>query len=184
MADFPFLDVSRLLLSRRPGSKGMLPSANVRRSISTTYYALFHFNVGEACSGLLGAETAGSRRGRVFARQFAHAGLKASYQFVRGPFINNANAADFMRWPPTATGRVEVPAFARNMADAFLDAQKTRHEADYDFSAAFNERDARLMIEGAEKVMREWWAASTAESRKFKEGLYALMVLGGRLRSE
>ncbi len=37
------LVTARRLLRRRVGQRGKLPSARIRRSISTSYYALFHF---------------------------------------------------------------------------------------------------------------------------------------------
>lgn len=94
--DEELIRAARRLTARRTGQKGKLPSARVRRSISTSYYALFHFLVEEACLSLVGRTNDLRRRRRALARIFTHAGIKTALEKVRGPNVDSS-IADLMR---------------------------------------------------------------------------------------
>jgi hypothetical protein len=59
--------------------------ANLRRAVSTAYYALFHFLVHEACRFFVGAQPAQSTLRGVLARSFDHTAMKkAATSFASG----------------------------------------------------------------------------------------------------
>ena len=74
--DRDLLGAADLLLGRHDGRRGKLPTALARRSISTAYYALFHFILEEAGKELIGTHSDLLRRRRTFARLFSHSGIK------------------------------------------------------------------------------------------------------------
>lgn len=170
-------------MSRRKGQKGKLSGARVRRSVSTAYYALFHFLLLEAGVRLIGATNDLRRRRRTVARSFTHAGIKAALAKVRGVIVD-PGVAGLLERNRQAAAQVRSPPFARNFAAAFIDAQKLRHEADYDLNATLSEADARRLVDRVEQAIADWRAANSAADRDFKHALCMLMLLHGRLRSE
>lgn len=185
MAKYPqeLLHASRRLLARRTGQRGKLPSARIRRSISTSYYALFHFLLDEVGKRLVGAHNDLRRRRHIFIRTLTHAGLKAALERVRGRNVD-AIVEDFFRAPGTPTGSVVVPLFAQNLARAFSDAQAKRHDADYDLNKQLSERDASRLNRRVFRVIAAWQAANSPADRDFKHALCLLMVLRGQLRQQ
>lgn len=177
------LTAAQRLLARRTGQKGKLPSARVRRSISTSYYALFHFLVDEASRVLIGSHNDLRRRRRTFARIFGHKGMKVALEKVRGVAVD-ASVADFLRPRGLAAGPVAPPIFAKTMADAFSDAQAKRHDADYDLNEPLDRLDAILLISRVRRAIRAWQAATTVADKDFKQALCMLMVLRGQLRRD
>jgi hypothetical protein len=60
--DAELLEAAHRLLVRRIGQRGKLPSARIRRSISTSHYALFHFLLDEIGARVLGTRNDLRRR--------------------------------------------------------------------------------------------------------------------------
>jgi hypothetical protein len=133
--DEDLIEAAQHLLTRREGQSGKLSQARIRRSVSTTYYALFHFLVEAAGYMIIGAHSDLRRRRRTFAREFDHRGMKTALEKVGGGTVH-ASVADLLRPQGSASGNMPSPDFAREMATAFLNAQAKRHNADYDLNAA------------------------------------------------
>jgi uncharacterized protein (UPF0332 family) len=165
------------------GKKGKPPSARIRRSISTCYYALFHFLLNEVAVRTIGSHGALLRRRRIFARSLSHAGIKVALDKVKGRRID-PSVEEFLCEDGIALGPVEPPPFAQSMAKAFLDAQAKRHDADYDLNKWLSKRDAELLVTRVERAIDEWRRASTRADKDFKHALCVLMVLKGSLRRE
>lgn len=180
--DEELISAARRLTRRKAGQRGKLPSARIRRSISTSYYALFHFLVEEACRSIVGRTNDLRRRRRTLARIFTHAGIKTALDKVRGATVD-ASVADMMRPGGILGGPVRPPDFARLVAAAFSDAQAKRHDADYDLNKTLTELDARLLASRVRRVIKAW-RTSGAATRDFKHALCILMMLKGRLRRE
>lgn len=68
--DQELLEAARQLIVRHAGQRGRLPSARVRRSISTSYYALFHFLLDETATRIAGSGTAFGSEGACSAAPF------------------------------------------------------------------------------------------------------------------
>jgi uncharacterized protein (UPF0332 family) len=176
------LEVADLLLERPKGKTGKLPQARIRRSISSAYYALFHFLLDEVGKKVVGTDGGLSQRRRILARTIAHRAAKTALEKIRGASIDSA-VADFFNsriagapWP--------APPFARNFANAFIDAQAKRHEADYDLNQSPGQADARLMISRARRAIADWNAANGDIESDFKHSLCVLVILRGQLRYE
>lgn len=179
--DAELLTAARRLLGRRAGQRGPLPSARVRRSISTTYYALFHFVLDEVGLRLVGTSNELRTRRRILARCISHKGAKTAFDKARGTNINDS-VEDFLRPKSGGTGRVPTPVFVQNLAKAFVDAQAKRHDADYDLNTPLSERDARLLLSRVTRVIQAWRNASTPADRDMKSALCTLILLDGKLR--
>ena len=178
--DSELLEAARLLLQRPKGLRGKLPSARIRRSISTSYYALFHFLVEEVGARVVGTHL---RRRRILSRTISHQGAKVALQKVRGATAD-ISVEEFLRPPATATGSVLPPRFVRDLANVFADAQAKRHDADYDMNKALSEADARLLRARIASVIDAWRAAASAPDRDFKHALCVLILLRGQLRQD
>ena len=173
---------ARLLLEREAGQRGRLPQARIRRSISTAYYALFHFLLDDAARLIVGTHHPLQTRRRSFIRTFTHKAVLTSFNKVKGRTIDPSVDAFLRSGPAPATFR--APEFARGMATTFADAQAKRHDADYDLDAVLMAEDASQLIERVEQAIAGWRAADTQTDRWFKHGLFLLMALKGNLRQE
>jgi hypothetical protein len=170
------LAASQRLISREQGQRGRIAAARVRRSISTSYYASFHFLLEECANRVVGTGPALLRRRRIIARVLAHKGMKVALGKVKGTKVD-ASVIDYF-------GAVAPPPFMRVMAEAFLRAQDQRLEADYDLNASLSELDARILIGSVKSAISLWQKTNGPKDRDFKNALCLLMVLQGKLRRD
>src|SRR3546814_18594627 len=119
--DQELLSIAQDLVPRGSGQRGRLPTARIRRSISTSYYALFHFILEEVGLSVVGTRGDLRSRRRILARTISHAGIKAALDKVRGSPVDASVVADFLRpsGSGAATGSAHAPAFARSLASSF-----------------------------------------------------------------
>ncbi|MBX3482205.1 hypothetical protein [Phenylobacterium sp.] len=181
--DEELLEAAQRLLARRTGQRGKLAAARIRRSISTSYYALFHFILDEVSLRVVGAGNGLRVRRRILARTLAHAGVKTALDKVRGASAD-VSVADFLRQDGGQAANVAVPAFVQKMAKAFADAQAKRHDADYDLNKSLSEVDARLLHARVGRVIAAWRGATSRADRDFKHALCVLILLKGKLRAD
>lgn len=174
--------LARRLARRRAGQRGRLSNAVVRRSVSTAYYGLFHFILDDACRSILGTANDLRARRRTLARTFTHTGVKLTLTKVSGVNVS-ADLQDFLREPGTV-GPFPSPGFARNLATAFIAAQTSRHDADYNLNKNITEAQARILARRLERAIADWRAASSANDRSFKHALYIAMLIGGQLKNQ
>jgi ribosomal protein S17E len=177
------LEAAEHLLELPEGQRGRLSHWRVRRSVSTVYYAIFHFLVDEIGQRTIGAHGDLLVRRVVLARTIPHKGLKTALDKVRGKAVDKS-VADFLKPASAAIGPVEAPAFVRSIANAFVDAQKKRLEADYDLNEALSEEDARVVAARVKNSIEAWRAATSDADRDFKHAPCVLMLPKGQLRSE
>lgn len=154
-----------------------------RRSVSTAYYALFHYLAAETSELLVGREPALLARCRTLERVLAHGGLKQALGKVTGSNVDPA-VADLLCPPGQVSKAVRVPVFVRQMARTFSDAQAARHEADYNWNATITLQEARLWCLRVTDAMIAWHEADSPADRDFKHALALLMLLRGRLRPD
>lgn len=186
--DNELLEAARRLLVRRSGQRGKLPSARIRRSISTTYYALFHFILDEVGARIVGTRNDLRKRRRLLSRMVTHKGIRTTLDKVRGGHVN-ASVADFLQPPgvaaiPQPPPPLLTPLFVRYLANAFIDAQTKRYDADYDMTKSLSELDAQLLRMRTHRAIARWRAANTTTDRDFKHALCVLILLKGQLRAE
>lgn len=177
------LCVAARLLRRRAGQRGELSSARVRRGVSTIYDAMFHFLVDEAARSLVGTNHDQRRRRRTVTRLFNHAGFKTALGKVSGAKAD-ASVVDLLRRRGLSTGAVEPPAFVRDVAHVFAEAQAARHDADYDLNVNVGEADAHVLLARVRQAIAEWRAADSPADRDFKQALGLLMLLNGNMRRD
>jgi uncharacterized protein (UPF0332 family) len=181
--DEELLEAARRLLVRRKGQRGKLPAARIRRSISTSYYALFHFLIDEASLRVVGTGADLRIRRRLFARTLTHAGVKSALDKVRGSAADSSVEV-FLRPRGAAVAGARVPQFVRGIAKAFSDAQAKRHDADYDLNKSLSESDARLLSDLLRDAIVDWRDAKSKTDQDFKHALCILMLLKGKLRQD
>jgi hypothetical protein len=117
--------------------------ASLRRAISAAYYALFHLLVREATLSVV----SDSRLRQLVPRAFSHSEMKqACLRFAAGAIPDHLKAI--------TTG--VVPDDLRTVADAFIQLQQTRHEADYNVSQTFNRPDTLTLVQQAREAFEAW----------------------------
>jgi len=174
--DRELLEVAATLIARSPGQRGKLSRAKVRRSISTSYYALFHFLLDDLTNKVAGSGSGLSKKRRILARTITHKGVKVTLDKIVGATID-PSVQDFLATPDNIP-----PRFARNLARTFADAQAKRHDADYDMNKSLTELDARLLQARVQDVIVKWREANSNEEKAFKHAMSILMLLKGQLR--
>lgn len=123
--------------------EGANPSqAALRRSVSTSYYALFHLLVHDAALRWQGGSLAATTG---LERAFSHGSMKnGSVQF------NN------MHWEDWHGVIQAVPDEIRNVAKAFTKLQQQRHIADYDNYLLWSSTDVRTVLTTAASAFANW----------------------------
>jgi len=177
------LAAAERLLGRRTGQRGRLSGARIRRSLSTTYYDVFHFMLDEVSRYLIGTHNDLRRRRRTLSRVFTQAGIRMALDKVRWPRVD-PGVADLLRPRGAATGAVVTPDFAMAMARVLSDMQALRHKADYNLNREFTATEAEALIARVREVIATWHAADPAANRYFKHALSMRMLLRGQLRRD
>lgn len=112
--------------------------AKLRRAVSTAYYALFHLLVQEATTRIVAIP---SLRPRVI-RAFEHRDMKRVCQ-------------DYVRASVDPAGQ-PVPPEIRLIAQAFVELQEARQEADYNTAIPLAHVQADTHVQLAEIAFTEW----------------------------
>jgi uncharacterized protein (UPF0332 family) len=121
--------------------------ASLRRAVSAAYYSLFHLLTDEA-SRLLVSGSARHELRQTLRRAFDHGEMKgAARAFVGGTILRPLL--------PVLKGRIVQPELKR-VAQAFVELQDQRHEADYDHMVAFNREETLGVVSQAERAFRDW----------------------------
>ncbi len=138
------LNLAKELVTRNPAAP---IEADLRRGVSTAYYALFHLLIDEATTCIVAPLVLRPRVARSFDHkvmrtvcdEYAKLKSDASGQFV------------------TATGEV-VPPGIKSIATEFVVLQRARFQADYDTAATITPQQAQADVQRAEVAFAEWLA--------------------------
>jgi len=150
------LHQARRLATRAPRRP---KQADLRRAVSSAYYALFHLLLDEATKHLLrGRGQAQYRKG--LARAFAHSEMKAASRAVLGGTL-------------PVFGPVQVSTDLHTVAEAFVVLQEARHQADYDLTVPFTKTHTLKLVEQAEDAFAAW----SQVKRQPLAYLYLLLLL-------
>ncbi len=117
---------------------------NLRRAVSSGYYALFHLLTTEA-SGLYVTDR---RRLAQIVRTYNHTEMKKVSTF----FANNK----LPRAIQPAVGAYVTPPRLQNVAQAFIDLQEARHEADYNLSHELTRGQALALVRRVQQAFEDW----------------------------
>ena len=121
--------------------------ASLRRSVSASYYALFHLMVDEATRRMFPSRNRTSLRGYL-ASAFGHGDMrKVAQQFSEGRISP--------KLAPGLDGEALQPELS-NVAATFVDLQEARHEADYDTMRRFSRREVLDLVDRAEQAFVDW----------------------------
>ena len=123
--------------------------ANLRRAISSAYYGLFHLLVDDASRAMVkGGSKQAAKLRTLFARSFEHAEMKdVSKLFASGGL------------PPLLAPVVgKVDPNLQLVAQAFVDLQQARHEADYDVGKRFARAETQALLARASEALATWRA--------------------------
>ena len=128
----------------QPGA-AQATQADLRRAVSTAYYALFHCLAAAAADLLTGSDRSSEW-----------------HQVYRAPEHGKARSAcqqqGVMRTFPTAI---------RYFAETFVDLQGARHEADYALEGEYSKLDVLAIINTAEDAVNEFEQADVRPRRGF-----------------
>ena len=119
--------------------------ANLRRAVSTAYYAMFHYLAGTAADLLIGRSRSGAWH-QVY-RALEH-----------GKTRNACRHQQAMR---------RFPAEIRGFAEAFVMLQGRRHEADYAPEGRYDKLDVLSAIDGAEYAIAQFEQTDVEHRRGF-----------------
>lgn len=134
--------------------------ANLRRAVSSAYYALFHMLVAEACRARIGAHHSQAPFRQVLGRAFTHGVLKDACKSLGGGTLKKSVARGL---PATFA----IPAEVRDLAQTFVEIQETRHVADYDLTQRFRRSDVLYLIRVVEDQIRAFAALSASDEKRF-----------------
>ena len=123
------IDTARKLLDSRAGRPRQ---ADLKRAISTAYYAMFHALCRNSADCLVGKT--GAKKSRRAWRQMYRS---TEHGFARAQCENNQVMERF-------------PDEIQEFAAKFIELQKMRHEADYDPDSQYWLADAQTWIDAAE----------------------------------
>ncbi len=148
-----FLETAADLLSAKKPR-----DSNLRRAVSTIYYALFHTITKSGADLLVG--TQGADRSlpawRQVYRAFDHGVIKSS--------CGNARVMS------------KFPSEIQDFANFFLETQQKRHDADYDPTEKFYKSDVLSLIDDAKKNIKKFKGCSSKDRQAF----VALVLLKNR----
>ena len=145
MQALDFIETARDLTT---SSVGRPRQTNLRRAVSTTYYALFHCLA--ACCANMIVGGAGADRSEQAWRQ--------AYRALQHGPASKRCGHENIHWFPT-----EI----QDLANVFVDSQKKRHKADYDPDAAFAKREVVQGISETENVICRFKQVSLKDRRAF-----------------
>ncbi len=138
---------SSYLLRREPRRPRQ---ASLRRAISAAYYALFHLLVHEASRVFVkDSDTIG-----MLSRSYGHGDmLDVSKRFAKGELPRKLHPL-----LPTFNSPARKPIVDRlkSIAQAFVDLQEARHEADYNLRVTYSRHEAERLVKLAEKAFSDW----------------------------
>ncbi len=155
MKPLDLIDTARHLVEA--GTAGRPREANLRRAVSTTYYALFHC-IAACCADMLVGGT-GARRSQPAWRQ-AYRALQ------HGTARNRCERRGMME---------KFPREIRDFAELFVLMQEERHRADYDPDTSFYKDYVRVRIVQAAIHIRRFNRAPAKDRRAF--AVYVLLNL-------
>lgn len=145
--------------------------ASLRRAVSAGYYALSHLLVDQSTRRMVGGGRDREALRHSLARAFAHTDMKQV-------------CAGFASGQPPSAVRVAlagapVPLSLQQVAQAFIDLQQARHDADYNLSKRFTRTEVDDLVDIVDAAFAAWGACrGTAAADVF---LVALLA-GKRLR--
>lgn len=125
--------------------------ANLRRAVSTAYYALFHLLSAEATERLI----APADLRPYFARRFDHGAMRdVAEQFISPP----GKKRDLRPKVAALAGVTHAPDELEVVASTFVALQGLRHEADYDVAKVYGRAEVGDVVSRCRTAFEQWAA--------------------------
>lgn len=134
--------------------------ANLRRAVSSTYYALFHLLVDEACRIQIGARHNQAPFRQVLGRAFVHGVMKDACKSFGGGTLKKGVAKGL------PSGFAISPEI-RRLATTFVDLQDGRHLADYDLTERFKRSDVLTLVEQVKQNIQDFTKLPSSNEKSF-----------------
>jgi hypothetical protein len=148
---------------------GSPPSdAQLRRAVSSAYYALFHRVVRAGAQRFMGPGTEARPGYNLIYRGFTHSRLK--------DVCKRLDITPLAPRMQEQLGRQSVGQDMRDFASGFVALQELRELADYDSQAAFQQSDAIGSVEAADFALRAFDRTAPEE----QADVLALMLVNSR----
>jgi hypothetical protein len=138
--------------------------ANLRRAISSAYYAVFHYLVDEACRVQIGAQHSQAPYRHALGRAFAHNVMKQACVSFGGGTLKTAVAKGLPLGPG---GTYSIPQQVQFLAATFSELQEKRHLADYDLTERFTRVDVLGLIEQARNRVADFAQLPPSDDKRF-----------------
>jgi hypothetical protein len=152
--------------------------ASLRRSISASYYSLFHFLIEETTRLTVGAAHSRAPLRQFAGRAFQHGKMKT----VCNEFIKKTPNSDALK-PFWGTLPIYGNPDLETVAENFIELQESRHDADYNLARPFTRQDAATAADQAKDAMDAWDRLKTANEQTALLFALSLMLwpgIGGR----
>jgi hypothetical protein len=127
---------------------------NLRRAVSSAYYALFHLLTSET-SALFAVEPVLAAR---INRTLNHGDMKKASTMVANDKLPKA--------VQPAAGGYTTPADLKTVANTFIRLQEARHEADYDLSRVFRRQEVLDHVQAAGQAFEAWGRIRKADDAR------------------
>lgn len=138
--------------------------SDLRRAVSTAYYALFHLLVEDGGTRWHGGSAA------------AETGLQRALE--HGPMKNSSLQFKGAQWQDWHGSQQTVPPPLRRVAQAFIDLQEERHLADYNNHEQWTVTEVQAILNTARSAFEDWLSIRTDPMA----GNYLLSMLLGKRR--
>jgi hypothetical protein len=133
---------------------------NLRRAVSSAYYALFHFLVDQACRSLIGTQHRQLSFRNVLARAFEHGTMKEACKSFAGGTLKAAVAKGL-------PAKFRISTDVQGVARTFVELQEKRHIADYDRSERFRRADVLALIRQVDRAMVRYREIKSSTQKRF-----------------
>ena len=139
--------------------------AELRRAVSTVYYAVFHTIAQAAADLFVGSHMRNAAAYAVLYRSFDHGHMARTCRDLQSQTL----AAKYQR----ILGLLRLSDETRGFARGFPRLQQERHLADYDPNREFDPSNVLGLIKEAEFVLENFWKIADDEKR----AVLALMMV-------
>jgi len=141
------------------GVPGQPRQADLRRAISAAYYAVFHATLAAAADHYVGANRRATSLYSLAYRSADHKELRELCSKIKVPNLSGKLA----QYASNGSFDSDTRAFAQ----ALLELQERRHDADYNPSVRARKSDARLAISTARNALSKLRGANHASREAF-----------------
>lgn len=146
-------------LTAAPAGGGAPRQADLRRAISSAYYAVFHAILTEAADDFVGRRKRHTLRYALVYRSIDHSSLRD----ICGEVAKDTLPAKFLKYEPEGGFGPDLHA----LATAVIELREKRHEADYDPLFRASMSDAVFAVATARTALDRFRSANRAKRKAF-----------------